>query len=130
MLRRVVLLLLSSLVFGPVLAAAQQGTADLRGRVVDSQGGVLPGVAIVVRHQESGLFRETVSSADGTFLMSGMTPGMYEVSAELASFKKYTQRDVRLEVGRATQVDLKLEVGRSEDTRLNSSHLVTSYAVL
>src|SRR5687767_12525265 len=111
MLRRVVLLLLSSLVFGPVLAAAQQGTADLRGRVVDSQGGVLPGVAIVVRHQESGLFRETVSSADGTFLMSGMTPGMYEVSAELASFKKYTQRDVRLEVGRATQVDLKLEVG-------------------
>ena len=46
MLRRVVLLLLSSLVFGPVLAAAQQGTADLRGRVVDSQGGVLPGVAI------------------------------------------------------------------------------------
>ena len=57
------------------------------------------------------MFRETVSSADGAFLMSGMTPGMYEVTAELASFKKYTQRDVRLEVGRATQVELKLEVG-------------------
>ena len=111
MLRHVVLLLLSSLVFAPIPAVAQQGTADLRGRVVDSQGGVLPGVAIVVRHQESGLFRETVSSEDGTFLMSGMTPGMYEVTAELASFKKYSQRDVRLEVGRATQVELKLEVG-------------------
>ncbi len=36
---------------------------------------------------------------------------MYEVSAELASFKKYSQRDVRLEVGRTTPVELKLEVG-------------------
>src|SRR5687768_3807243 len=110
MLRRVVLLSLILFAFtGP--ASAQQGTADLRGRVIDSQGGVLPGVTIVVRHQESGLFRETITGADGTFLMSGMTPGMYEVTAELASFKKYSQRDVRLEVGRATPVELKLEVG-------------------
>ncbi len=93
------------------LAFAQQGTADLRGRVIDQQGAVLPGVTIVVRHQESGLFRETITGADGTFLMSAMTPGMYEVSAELASFKKYSQRDVRLEVGRTTPVELKLEVG-------------------
>ena len=110
MLRRFVLLSLT--VFALTGSAmAQQGTADLRGRVTDQQGAVLPGVTITVRHQESGLFRETISSTDGTFLMSGMTPGMYEVTAELASFKKYTQRDVRLEVGRATPVELKLEVG-------------------
>ena len=92
-------------------ALAQQGTADLRGRVVDQQGAVLPGVTIVVRHQESGLFREAVSSVDGTFLMSGMTPGVYEITAELAGFRPYSQRDVRLEVGRATQTELRLEVG-------------------
>src|SRR5687767_14464725 len=96
-------------------ALAQQGTADLRGRVIDQQGAVLPGVTILVRHQDSGLFREAVSSSDGSFLMSGMTPGVYEVSAELASFKKYLQRDVRLEVGRATQIELKLEVGGLEE---------------
>ena len=110
MLRRIALLFLGFLVVSN-FAFAQQGTADLRGRVSDQQGAVLPGVTIVVRHQESGLFRETITGADGTFLMSGMTPGMYEVSAELASFKKYTQRDVRLEVGRTTPVELKLEVG-------------------
>ena len=110
MLRRIALLFLGFLVVSD-LAFAQQGTADLRGRVIDQQGAVLPGVTIVVRHQESGLFRETVTGADGTFLMSAMTPGMYEVSAELASFKKYSQRDVRLEVGRTTPVELRLEVG-------------------
>ena len=108
-------MLLSSLFLYSNLAFAQQGTADLRGRVVDPQGGVLPGVTIVVRHQESGMFREATSSGDGTFLMSGMTPGVYEVTAELASFRKYQQRDVRLEVGRATQIELKLEVGALEE---------------
>jgi hypothetical protein len=67
-------------------AWAQQGTADLRGRVVDQQGAVLPGVSIVARHQESGLFRETVSGADGSFLLSAMTPGVYEVTADLQGF--------------------------------------------
>lgn len=65
---------------------AQQGTAEVRGRVIDQQGAVLPGVTVVVRHQESGLFRESVTGADGTFLMSGMTPGVYEVTAELQGF--------------------------------------------
>lgn len=92
-------------------AVAQQGTAELRGKVMDQQSAVLPGVTVVVRHQESGLFREAVTGADGSFLMSGMTPGVYEVSAELAGFRKYSQRDVRLEVGRTTPVELKLEVG-------------------
>jgi hypothetical protein len=94
-----------------VPALAQQGTAELRGRVVDQQGGVLPGVTVVVRHQESGLFRESITGTDGSFHMSGMTPGMYEVTAELSGFKKYSQRDVRLEVGRTTPVELKFEVG-------------------
>jgi hypothetical protein len=92
-------------------ALAQQGTAELRGKVMDQQGAVLPGVAVVARHQDSGLFREAVSGSDGTFLMSGMTPGVYEVTAELSGFKKYLQRDVRLEVGRTTPVELKFEVG-------------------
>jgi hypothetical protein len=110
MLRRVVSVCFGFLLFATPLFA-QQGTADLRGRVVDQQGAVLPGVTIVVRHQESGLFRETVSGGDGSFLLSGMTPGVYVVSAELQGFKKYEQRGVRLEVGRAAQIELRLEVG-------------------
>jgi hypothetical protein len=49
-------------------ASAQQGTTELRGRVIDPQGAVLPGVTVVVRNQETGMFRETVSGPDGTFI--------------------------------------------------------------
>jgi hypothetical protein len=114
MLRRVVSVV-SVVGLGVLLSTAtlgaQQGTADLRGQVVDQQGAVLPGVAVVVRNQDSGLFREAVTGADGSFLMIGMTPGVYEVTAELSGFKRYSRRDLRLEVGRSAQVRIELEVG-------------------
>ncbi|HXG87375.1 MAG TPA: carboxypeptidase-like regulatory domain-containing protein [Vicinamibacterales bacterium] len=112
MIRRVIVIALVVFLLCTASAAqAQQGTSDLRGKVVDQQGAVLPGVSIVVRHQDSGLFRETTSGPDGTFLMSAMTPGVYEVAGELQGFKKHAQRDVRLEVGRSAQVLITLNVG-------------------
>jgi TonB dependent receptor/Carboxypeptidase regulatory-like domain len=95
---------------------AQQGTADLNGRVVDQQQGALPGVPIVVRHQDSGLFRETTSGPDGSFLLSAMTPGIYQIEASLTGFKKYQRRDVRLEVGRETSIEILLEVGSLQES--------------
>jgi hypothetical protein len=41
------------------MTVAQQATSDLRGRALDQQGGVLPGVGITARNQETGLFRQT-----------------------------------------------------------------------
>jgi len=62
------------LVAGP--AAAQLGTGDLRGKVVDQQGAVLPGVTVIAKNEGSGQYRETVSSTDGTFSMIALTPGL------------------------------------------------------
>ena len=96
-------------------AAAQQGTSELRGHVLDAQGAVLPGVTVTIRNQDTGMFRETVSNGDGTFFISGVVPGPYEISAELQGFKKYARRDVRLEVGKTTSLDVQMEVGRIEE---------------
>lgn len=92
-------------------ALAQQGTAEIRGRVVDSSAGALPGVSVTVRNQASGVFRQGTTSADGTYFLSGVVPGLYELSAELSGFRRYAHRDIRLEVGKTTSVDISLEVG-------------------
>jgi hypothetical protein len=96
-------------------AAAQQGTGELRGRVLDQQSAVLPGVAVVARNEASGMFREITSGADGSFFMSALTPGTYEVSAQLSGFKKYQRKGVRVEVGKTQSVDVQLEVGGLEE---------------
>ena len=54
---------------------AQQGTTEVKGQVVDPQGAGMPGATVVVRNQETGMFRETVSGADGTYFVGGIVPG-------------------------------------------------------
>ena len=105
------------MLFGPsTLAIAQQGTTEVRGRIIDSQGGALPGVPVTVRNQDTGMFRATVSTVEGTYFISGILPGAYQISAELQGFKKYLREDIRLRVGRTSTVDLILEVGAMTET--------------
>jgi hypothetical protein len=103
------------LIFAAV-AEAQQGGSAIRGRIADEQTGVLPGVAIVVTHQESGTIRETVTGPDGTFLVPGLVPGPYRITAELQGFRRLTQEDLVLRVGSTLQVDLTLRVGALEES--------------
>src|SRR5215203_5630219 len=107
-------LLIVSIAAAP--AAAQQGTTELRGRVIDAQSGILPGVTITVRNQATGFTRETVSGSDGSFIASGLVPGTYEVAAELQGFKKFQRRELILEVGRTATIDIAMEVGGIEQT--------------
>jgi Carboxypeptidase regulatory-like domain/TonB dependent receptor-like, beta-barrel len=97
-------------------AFAQQGTTEIKGKVVDDQGAAVPGASVVVKNQETGMFRETVSNGDGTYFVGGILPGTYEVNAELQGFKKLGLKDIRLEIGKTTTLDLKLSVGALEET--------------
>ena len=108
-----------SLIVGLLMCAvsvfAQQGTSEIRGKVADAQGAAVPGATIVVRNQDTGMFRETVSGADGTYLVSGILPGVYEITAELQGFKKLGLKDIRLEIGKTSTIDLALAVGALEE---------------
>lgn len=100
----------------PFAALAQQGTADVGGKVVDAQGGVLPGVNIVFTNEDTGVVRETMSTADGSYFASQMVPGRYRISAKLEGFKSLDRRGVSLTVGQVTTLDLPLEVGALAET--------------
>ena len=97
-------------------AAAQQGTSEVRGRVLDSTGASLPGVTVTVKNQNTGMFRETVSGDNGAFIASALVPGRYEVSAALPGFKTFKRGDLQLEVGRTATIDVTMEVGGMEET--------------
>ena len=61
----------------------------------DQQGAALPGVTVTVTNQANGNFRDALSGTDGAWIVSGITPGTYQVAAQLESFKKFVQREVR-----------------------------------
>src|SRR5262245_15592179 len=108
--------LIAAILLAAGTVAAQRGVAELRGTVVDQQGGVLGAVVLRVRNQETGVYRLTRSNPDGTYFVSGLPPGRYEIRASLAGFKQSTQSGIRLEVGRTTTVDIMLIVGPLADS--------------
>ncbi len=116
MLRKV---LLAGVVASGLLAAAgasaQQAGATIRGRVIDEQKAVLPGVSVIVTNQDTGTFRDTVTGSDGMFSVPGLTPGMYRVTAELAGFRRLTRADLELRLGTTAQLDLTMQVGGVEE---------------
>jgi hypothetical protein len=116
--RRVAITILTAgalAVAASVPAAAQQGTAELRGRILDQQSAGMPGVTIVAKNEATGMFRQSVSGPDGSYFMSALTPGSYEIVAQLSGFKKYERKGIRLEVGKTTSLDVQLEVGGLEE---------------
>ena len=54
---------------------AQENTAGLRGRVVDSQDAGIPGVTILITNEATGVFRQSVSTADGSYFITAVAPG-------------------------------------------------------
>ena len=96
-------------------AALAQGTSEIKGRVQDPQAGGTPGVTVTVKNQATGMFRETTTSTDGTYLVTGLLPGTYDVTAELTGFRKFQREAVVLEIGKTATIDIQLQVGGLEE---------------
>jgi hypothetical protein len=99
-----------------VPAFAQQGTAEIGGKVADEQGAILPGVAILITNEETGVFREVVSGADGSYFAPQLVPGRYRVSAKLAGFRAMERGGLILQVGKTLTINLTLGIGGVEET--------------
>ena len=89
-------------------AAAQVTDATLKGRVLDASGDILPGASVTAQHAETGVRRETTSDAAGTFLLAGLTPGVYTLGATVEGFRPFQKEGLRLTVGETADVTIAL----------------------
>ncbi|PYR84102.1 MAG: hypothetical protein DMG19_17560, partial [Acidobacteria bacterium] len=92
----------------PLLA---QRTAELRGTVIDSTGGVLPGVAMTLINKGSGQERSQLTDSAGSYVFATMPNGEYMLRAELSGFKTQIRDGVVLQAGQHLNLDLSLSVG-------------------
>ncbi|PYR74357.1 MAG: hypothetical protein DMF87_22885 [Acidobacteria bacterium] len=95
----------------PLHAFAQQGTAEIAGRITDEQGGALPGVTITFTDEETGAFREVLTGADGSFSAPQMRPGRYHMVAKLQSFATFERNGLILQIGQTMIVNGTMRVG-------------------
>ena len=92
-------------------AAAQFDRAQVSGTVRDSQGGVVPGATVVATNLQTQTARTTVSDSSGFFTIPNLTPGKYDVSAELQGFKRALRQNVQVDAASSVNLEFTLETG-------------------
>jgi hypothetical protein len=93
------------------LGDAQTLYASLRGRVVDISGARCPNAAVTAFNEDTGETRHVSSRPDGTYTFSALPPGVYRIEAELAGFRKFVGRGIRIQVGQEGRINIELTPG-------------------
>jgi hypothetical protein len=95
-------------------AFAQQG--QINGVIVDSSGGVIPGVTVTAVESGTGITRDTVSGANGRYQFPSLRPTGYDVKAELTGFRTVQRTGVVLQADQNLTVNITLELGELSET--------------
>ncbi|HMF94760.1 MAG TPA: TonB-dependent receptor, partial [Vicinamibacterales bacterium] len=112
---------------GPVPAAAQSQitTGVIDGTVIDSSGGVLPGVDVEVRNVETNFTRSLVTDRDGRFVAPQLPAGRYTVTMQLAGFARLVEENVLVSVGQTVRLTSTMKVSAISETVTVSSSAET-----
>ena len=98
----------------PLFAGAPTGS--IVGKVLDGSGAAVVGAKVVATAPATGLQRETVSAADGGFVVPLLPVGAYALTVEAAGFKRFEEKDVDVRAEVSTSVFAKLAVGDASVT--------------
>src|SRR5687768_6288138 len=96
--------------------AMAQATAQINGTVVDSSGGVLPGVTVTAIQTDTGFRREVVASESGAYVLTNLPIGPYRLEVTLAGFRTFAQTGIVLLVGSDPTIPVTLQLGELAET--------------
>lgn len=95
------LLLASSVTMG------QSFRGSIRGNITDPSGGLVPNAKVQAKNNDTGLVRETVSTAEGAYVLPELPAGTYTVTVNAAGFAEIVE-NVVVNVGLDTSADFAL----------------------
>src|SRR6516164_244524 len=90
---------------------AQLDYASLNGTVTDPSSALVQGARVAVVSAATGFRREVVTSAAGSYQVSGLAVGTYTVTISREGFKTEEFKNVELAVGQPRTIDARLQVG-------------------
>jgi outer membrane receptor protein involved in Fe transport len=98
-----------------LVSAAGAQTASIAGTVVDSTDAVVPGAEITARNTATNEAHTATSSATGTFSLTNLQIGPYEITVKRDGFKEFVLPKVELSVAQTLTVNPKLTAGAATE---------------
>jgi hypothetical protein len=84
--------------------------------VLDPSGAGVASAAVKLRNVNTGAAREVTASADGLYQFNLLPPGVYEVTAEAAGFRRFVDGEVRIQVAQPAVLPIELTLGNITET--------------
>src|ERR1700691_885336 len=97
-------------------AFAQSDRGIITGTVTDTPVAVVANVAIEARQLETGSVFPTTTTSTGSYTLSELPVGSYEVTATVSGFKKYVRTGITVQVAQTLRIDIPLEVGSAAES--------------
>src|SRR5712692_7585513 len=111
------LAVLVAILGGTAATAAAQTRSMLTGTIRDNSGAVIPGVTVTLTGPSLlGGPKIAVTNADGVYRLPELSPGVYDVSAELAGFQIVKRTGLQVPFATTLTVDVTLPVGSVSET--------------
>ncbi|HWQ00224.1 MAG TPA: carboxypeptidase regulatory-like domain-containing protein [Vicinamibacterales bacterium] len=108
--------LLGLAMLGVLADTALAQNAQIVGLVRDNTGGVMPGVVVTARNQETGLTRTATTDANGEYRLPALPPGVYTLTAEIQGFTAETRRDIVLVIDQTATINITLRPAALQET--------------
>lgn len=83
---------------------------QLTGGVADASGAALPEVAVAAVHEDTGIRRTARTDIAGRYLVAGLEPGLYKITARKPGFQTVARLNVDV-TGGAVRLDFVMPVG-------------------
>jgi hypothetical protein len=102
-------------VFGLVQSSAAQ-TASVAGTIADSTAAVIPQAKVTARNLATNAARDTTTDGSGSYRITSLAPGFYDVRIEKTGFKTVEYARVELSVGQVQNLDAVLQPSATQET--------------
>ena len=109
-------LLILSLLLAPTATQAQVLYGSLVGHVTDPNGAAVPGAKVDVVNVGTQATRSITTDEDGTYSVTDLVPGVYNVTVTYASFKTSLREAVKIDANMVRRIDAQLQVGEVKET--------------
>jgi hypothetical protein len=90
---------------------AQEFRATVRGQILDTSKGALPGATVTLTNTATNETATAVTNTDGSYTVPFLRPGSYSMTVELSGFQKYTRSGMVLQVNETATINVEMGVG-------------------
>ena len=102
---------LITLLMAPVIMVAQEYRATILGQVVDSSQSAIPRATVKAIKPDTNFSKETVTNEQGIYTISGLDPGLYNLTITASGFQTTHRNSIVLQVAEKQNLKVTLEVG-------------------